>query len=381
VSDQRAAQPFRLEYEGRQVAAQAGETVLDALLRVGVNAPFSCKGGSCHTCLMQCTEGALPAASQQGLSQALTQRGYFLPCQCQPQADMALRPPRPEDLLTTCQLCEVTGHGDGALQLIFEPQGTLRYRLGQVLRLVMPQGGDELEIRISSNPASDLVMQGVMCLPPGVACPPGFGPDAEFGQVFEVRGPYDAMPAQELEPPANDAALWHELGEGATVRAVLEAFYAKVYAHPQLNPFFRGVTMERAIDKQYSFLWQSMTGQKVYMGDRPRNAHHWMIITHALFDLRQSLMEETLREHGLSASQIHRWSRLEEHYRPDMVKSEALPRMEDGVPVLNDGFDREVLLEGTLCDHCGQEVPSGVEVLYHRRLGQISCPDCATSIA
>lgn len=373
---------IRLEYDGRQIEAQAGETVLDALLRVGTAVPFSCKGGSCHTCLMQCTEGTLPAGAQNGLSPALVQRQYFLPCQCQPQGDMALRAPRPQDLLTSCMLCEVSGHSAGqSLQLIFEPQGTLRYRQGQTLHLVMPQGQVEPEIRLTSDPATDLVMQGELRLPPGSTWPAGLGPDAEFGHLFEVRGPYDGMPSQELEPPALDAALWQELGEGATVRAVLEAFYAKVYAHPQLSPFFRGVTIDRAIDKQYSFLWQSMTGQKVYMGDRPRNAHHWMIITHALFDLRQSLMEQTLQEHGLKPSQIRRWTRLEEHYRPDMVKSEAMPRMEEGVPVHNDGFDREVLLEGSLCDHCGQEVASGVEVLYHRRLGQISCPACAASVA
>jgi ferredoxin/truncated hemoglobin YjbI len=372
---------IRLQYEGRELEALEGETVLDALLRVGISVPFSCKGGACHTCLMQCSDGLVPPAAQQGLPEALVHRHYFLPCQCLPLADLALRRPQPDDLVTPCMLCEVTGHANGEnFQLSFEPQGTLRYRKGQRLRLVNREGFAEPEILITSDPDLDWVVQGELRLPAGAAWPVGLGPEAEFGQAFEVRGPYDSLPTQEMEPPTTDVGLWLELGEGRVVRAVLEAFYAKVYAHPQLSPFFHGVTMERAIDKQYSFLWQSMTGQKVYMGDRPRNAHHWMIITHALFDLRQVLMVETLREHGLSALQIERWTRLEAHYRPDMVKSSPWPRLEDGVEVHMEGFDREVLLEGTLCDHCGQEVARGVEVLYHRRLGRISCPNCVAGI-
>ena len=64
-----------------------------------------------------------------------------------------------------------------------------------------------------------------------------------------------------------------------------------------------------------------------------------------------------------------------------MVKCTVWPRLERGVEVSNEGFDREVLSEGSLCDHCHGEVNKGVEVLYHRRTGAISCPDCAPALA
>lgn len=369
-----------LNFQGKSIEPFKGETVLDALLRVGIDAPFSCKGGSCHTCLMQCTEGSVPAQAQRGLAEHLVRMHYFLPCQCRPEGDMTLRPPQPDDLLTACMLCEAAGHGEGVVRLIFEPQGRLRYRKGQTLRIVTV-GGPEPEILITSDPEVDMVMLGELRPCDGSRWPDGFGPDAEFGLMFDVRGPFDGMPAQDLPPAHTDPALWQELAEGKTVRAVLESFYPKVYADEQLSAFFRGVTMARAIDKQYSFLRQAMTGEKIYFGDRPRNAHHWMIITHELFDLRQSLMVQTLREHGLSESQIQRWTRFEEYFRPDIVKSTAWPRVEGGVEIFNEGFEREVLSEATLCDHCGDEVISGVEVLYHRRLGTISCPNCAPAAA
>ena len=370
----------QLEFEGQSIAAQANETVLDALLRVGAPVAFSCKGGSCHTCMLQCTSGKVPERAQRHLPAHLTRLGYFLPCQCQVSSDMVVRPPQPQDLVTICTLCDTSGHAQGKVRLLFEPQSKLRYRPGQLLRVVMPDGQEPV-IEITSDPAIDLVMHGELRTQAGEPVPALFGPDAEFGLLFEVRGPFDGAPAQELPMPATDAALWQELGSGAKVRAVLEDFYPKVYANAQLAPFFRGVTMQRVIDKQYSFLWQAMTGKKIYFGDRPRNAHHWMIITHELFDLRQSLMEQTQREHGLSDEQIARWSQFEEYFRPDMVKCTVWPRLERGVEVSNEGFDREVLSEGSLCDHCHGEVNKGVEVLYHRRTGAISCPDCAPALA
>ncbi|MFD1709496.1 2Fe-2S iron-sulfur cluster binding domain-containing protein [Ottowia sp. GY511] len=372
--------PASLNFGGQSVEPWEGETVLDALLRVGIDAPFSCKSGSCHTCLMQCTEGPVPAAAQHGLSDHLVRMHYLLPCQCHAQGPMHLRAPQPDDLLTACMLCEAAGHDDGVVRLIFEPQPALRYRRGQTLRVVTASGV-EPEIVITSDPAVDMVMTGELRLRPGTSLPEGFGPDAEFGWMFEVRGPFDGVPSQGLPMTHTDLALWHELDEGRTVRAVLEDFYPKVYADERLGPFFRGVTIERAIDKQYSFLRLAMTGEKIYFGDRPRNAHHWMIITHELFDFRQSLMVQTLREHGLSEAQIQRWTRFEEYFRPDIVKSTSWPRVEGGVEIYTEGFERETLSAATLCDHCGAEVASGVEVLYHRRLGTVSCPTCAPKVA
>ena len=334
--------PASLSFEGRSVDSLEGETVLDALLRVGIDAPFSCKSGACHTCLMQCTEGAVPDRAQRGLADHLVRMHYLLACQCPAEGAMHLRPPQPDDLLTSCMLCEAVGHDTGTVRLIFEPQPALRYRQGQTLRVVVASG-PEPEIRITSDPAVDMVMTGELHLRLGTGLPEGFGPDAEFGWMFEVRGPFDGVPSPGLPMPQADQALWQELDEGRTVRAVLEDFYPKVYADARLGPFFRGVTIERAIDKQYSFLRLAMTGEKIYFGDRPRNAHHWMIVPHELFDFRQSLMVQTLREHGLGDAQIRRWTRFEEYFRPDIVKATGWPRVERGVEIHTEGFERETL--------------------------------------
>lgn len=364
-----------LVFEGQQVSARDDETVLDALLRTGVDVAFSCKGGSCLTCMLQCESGEVPAAAQKSLSTSLQKLRYFLPCSCIPSGGMKIRRPQPDDLLTSCYVCEATVQEDGSVQLLFEAMRTLRYRKGQTLRIVT--GSDpEPVLKLSSDPDRDYVLMGMFSASEAQKLPASLRNNPEFGLEFEVRGPFDDRIAQELPYPEADPSLWALLDDGLQARKVLEAFYLKVYADELLAPFFAGVSMARAIDKQYSFMKQCITGEKIYMGDRPRNAHHWMIITHELFDHRQMLMHQTMTEQGLAAPVIARWSRFEEYFRPDMVKSHTWPKQMGDELVYTDGFSEEIMGEASLCDHCQQEVMAGETVLMHRRLGTISCSRC-----
>lgn len=289
-----------LRYGDRAVTPLPGETVLNALLRAGIDVPFSCKAGVCHTCLARCIEGDIPERAQRGLAPHLLGQRYFLPCKCKAVTDMTLAPAQAPELLA-------------------------------------PEASE------APVPA-----------PASAVCP-------------------------ELPYPDPDPELWTELQDGQTVRRVLEDFYDRVYADPQLSPFFERVTKDRVTDKQYSFMKQCVTGEKVYFGQRPRNAHHWMIISEALFDHRQSLMLQALQASGLTPGQIERWVRIEEHFRPDMVKSEVWPRRMGEEDILTEGFASETLLEATVCDHCGAEIAAGTTVAYHRRLGQVSCRVCAST--
>ena len=376
--------PQVLSFEGRQVSTQEGETVLDALTRAGLDPAFSCKSGSCHTCMLQAESGDIPERAQRALSTHLQRLRYFLPCRCTAQTDMRLRRPHPNDLVTACQLCEASVPADdGRITLIFEPTRTIKYRTGQQLRIVNERGDEEPTLTITSDPQRDMLMIAVLDAGAAKKLPTelqGQCGDAAFGFAFDVRGPFDDVTPEELPYPPSEPALWSELGGDRFVRTALEAFYDRVYADDLLAPFFIKVTKQRAIDKQFSFMKQCVTGDNLYMGDRPRNAHHWMIITHELFDHRQQLMRETLQAHGLSDSLITRWQALEEYFRPDMVKSAALPRYLGNIAISHSGFSEEVLGEGSLCDHCQGEVNAGETVLLHHHLGTISCMRCAEGV-
>ncbi len=173
-----------------------------------------------------------------------------------------------------------------------------------------------------------------------------------------------------------DVEMWDALRGGELLHDILADFYTRVYADSRLSPYFAGVTKQRLIEKQFLFLRQRFTGEKVYFGDRPRNAHHWMVVSNDLFDHREAIMRHCLRRHGLAEHLIERFLAFEESFRADIVKSEPWKKIVAGVELPVDGFGEIELASGSLCDGCGGEVAAGVSVRYHLRLGTIYCPAC-----
>jgi truncated hemoglobin YjbI len=184
------------------------------------------------------------------------------------------------------------------------------------------------------------------------------------------------QPVGEVDYPAADAELWAALDQGKKLYAILDDFYTIVYDDPRLSPFFQRVTKQRSIEKVSLFLRQVFSGEKVYFGDRPRNAHHWMVISDDLFDYRESIMERCLRDHGLPEHLIARWLAVEESFRPDIVKDRAWKKVVNGVELPLDGYEELELDSGALCDSCQQAIDAGTRVRYHLRLGTVYCPSC-----
>jgi CDP-4-dehydro-6-deoxyglucose reductase len=74
----------------RTLTLEAGETVLEGLLRHGFDVPNGCRAGACQACVMQVQEGELPRNSQVGLKSTQQTQGYFLSCQCKPTSPLAV---------------------------------------------------------------------------------------------------------------------------------------------------------------------------------------------------------------------------------------------------------------------------------------------------
>jgi truncated hemoglobin YjbI len=176
---------------------------------------------------------------------------------------------------------------------------------------------------------------------------------------------------------APDEEMWKALNEGKVLREILEDFYSRVYEDPRLCVFFEGVTRDRAIEKQYSFLRSIFTGERCYFGDHPRTAHHWMVITHELFDYREALMESCLRDHNLPEHLIEKWRKVEEVFRSAIVKSKPFALSFGGVKRPVEGYLKEKVAVGTLCDSCAGEIQPGQEVTCHARTGKLYCSNCS----
>jgi ring-1,2-phenylacetyl-CoA epoxidase subunit PaaE len=64
------------------IPLRANQTVLEAVLNAGYDAPYACQGGSCCTCRALLTEGAADMITNYALLEDEVQQGYVLTCQC-----------------------------------------------------------------------------------------------------------------------------------------------------------------------------------------------------------------------------------------------------------------------------------------------------------
>jgi len=79
---------FRLSLDGEAhvVPIVAGETLLQAALAAGIDAPHSCTEGRCGTCMSWLRMGEVTMASARALSPRNKERGYILACQSRPSS-------------------------------------------------------------------------------------------------------------------------------------------------------------------------------------------------------------------------------------------------------------------------------------------------------
>lgn len=515
-----------INYRGKRYSVREGETLLDAMLRQGVDFPFSCRSGSCHVCMHRSEDGAIPAEAQSGLEQELQEKGYFLPCKCHPESDMTVLPPDGRDLFIDADVAEKSALAPQIRRILLEPHKQFEYRAGQFINLRAPDGTLR-SYSLASVPGEDYFLDlHIRCIPggkvsswlcdklavgetvaiqgpegecyyredsPGQAlllvatgtglaplygvlrqallaghkgpihlyhaaanaddcylhkelqtlatehpnlhysgvirgeAPEGFrsgelgdlvladnpqlqgwraflagapsmvegikprlfaaglqpeecfsdlffGTEVEEGTATSSGCPVTSGSTAEMFPP--DAEMWQALDDGARLSAILNDFYTQVYDDPRLSPFFHGVTRQRAVEKQYLFMRQLFTGEKVYFGDRPRNAHHWMVISNDLFDYREGIMVATLRRHGLPEHLVERWRTVEESFRGDIVKDKPVPKKIGDIELPLDGYEELELDCGAMCDSCGEAIEAGEKIRYHVRLGEVYCPIC-----
>lgn len=72
--------PRWIRFQGRTYHLESGERALDAMLRQGAPVTFSCRKGTCRSCMLQAHSGDPGDAARAPLGPELAALGFFLPC-------------------------------------------------------------------------------------------------------------------------------------------------------------------------------------------------------------------------------------------------------------------------------------------------------------
>lgn len=165
-----------------------GETVLQALLRAGIETPYSCRNGMCLTCISRLVDGEIPSDSQIGIKDALQAQGYFLPCVCEPEQDIEVAPPEVAEIFGRAVVTEVSHPSENVCRVRLMPAVLLYYRAGQFIN-IRRNDGLTRAYSLASVPSLDRYLElHVKRLPRGQMSN-WFYEELKPGEAVDIQGP------------------------------------------------------------------------------------------------------------------------------------------------------------------------------------------------
>lgn len=126
----------RITVAGKAYNCEAGETVLDALLRQKAPVPYACRQQICKMCAMRSLNVAPPVASQAVLKDTLKAKNYFLACACIPEQDMDIALPEALTAQVNAVVVNIDQLSDNVVALLFECERQVNYAAGQSIVLM-----------------------------------------------------------------------------------------------------------------------------------------------------------------------------------------------------------------------------------------------------
>lgn len=129
-----------LAFNGTLHHPQTDETVLDTLLKAGIDIPHGCREGACQSCLMRSLDVAPPSSSQKGLKDTLQHQNYFLACCCRPERDMTIALPDHEGQSIAALVKEKTPLSHDIMRLVLTYEAGFNFNAGQFVNLQRADG-------------------------------------------------------------------------------------------------------------------------------------------------------------------------------------------------------------------------------------------------
>ena len=114
--------------------------------------------------------------------------------------------------------------------------------------------------------------------------------------------------------------LWEHIGSEERLEAILKDFYARMKNDILIGFFFDNKDTDEIARMQKLFLMRAMGAISTYTGKAPAQAHTKLApILSGHFDRRLQILEQTLKDHGLSPEDIQTWITFENAFRDGIV--------------------------------------------------------------
>lgn len=179
--------PIIVYLSGAPYECAPGETVLDALLRQKPDLAYSCKKGTCLSCILK-TDGPVPAEAQVSLRPTLAEQGYFLPCLCPPADGMLIEPAEGDGLFSEATIESVDELAPHITRVRLRPNEAFEYQAGQFINLRRDDGLTRSYSLASVPGQDDLLELHIKRLENGVMS--NWAADgASASDAVEIQGP------------------------------------------------------------------------------------------------------------------------------------------------------------------------------------------------
>jgi len=104
--------------------------------------------------------------------------------------------------------------------------------------------------------------------------------------------------------PNNHPTLFERVGGEQMIAEVVDDFYDRVLADPELKPFFRNSSIDKLRSMQREFFGAALDGPVTYTGKPLSHVHHGRGITKHHFTLFVNHLLDTLRDRGINDQDV-----------------------------------------------------------------------------
>ncbi|KAL4427204.1 hypothetical protein ABPG74_013408 [Tetrahymena malaccensis] len=123
--------------------------------------------------------------------------------------------------------------------------------------------------------------------------------------------------------PSNKKTVFEKIGGEAAIEAAVKIFYKKMLADPKVSSFFKDIDMTKQHTQQVSFLSFALGGPKKYVGKSMRDAHQYLRLTNAEFDITVGHLVSTLKDLNIDEAVITEIGKMIEPLRKDVVFTQS----------------------------------------------------------